>query len=202
MLATEVPPCSVDVQGLIYPCKYSFSENLSNAGPCQLGLETQAGASGRCAHPASVVWDTAWPGGRGQCWRGEHELPHEVYVTEMSFKRNKPDRQIYVWQKDVKNKWTDGSEVRSGKAGSDVCPGPTAPVQAGRGPRSLLHRQAGEEGGRTWHLLASRSVRSPGQYLQDALNRKKPGERPLKGGRKHLLGIMASRPPVCVGPGA
>ena len=123
------------------------------------------------APAASVVSDTAWPGGRGQRWRGEHELPHGVYVTEMSFKRNKPDRQIYVWQKDVKNKWTDGSEVRSGKAGRDVGPGPTAPVQARLAPRSLLHLQAGEAGGRTWRLSASLNIRSPGQ---DTRNRKQP----------------------------
>lgn len=94
----------------------------------------------RTGNVSRSLWDVRTPGkrgvghsvarGQGQGWRSEHELPHEGYVTEMSFKRNKPDRQIYVWQKDVKNKWTDGSEVRSGKAGGDVCPGPTAPVQA------------------------------------------------------------------------
>lgn len=42
----------------------------------------------------------------------------------MSFKINKLDRQTYIWQKDMRNKWTDRSQVKSGKAGSEVYPGP------------------------------------------------------------------------------
>lgn len=75
-----------------------------------------------CARPASLVSGTAWLGGGAGgpvLARSEHELPYEVYVTYMSFKRNKPDRQIYVWQKDVKNEWTDGSKIRSGRAGRE-----------------------------------------------------------------------------------
>lgn len=33
---------------------------------------------------------------------------------------SKPDRQTYIWHKDMEHKWTDGSEARGGKAGVSV----------------------------------------------------------------------------------
>lgn len=50
----------------------------------------------------------------------------------------------------------------------------------------------GSSPGLTRHLLASLNTKSPGQYVQDTLDQKQP-ERLLKGWRKRLLGITASR---------
>lgn len=33
---------------------------------------------------------------------------------------SKPDRQAYIWHKDMEHKWTDGSKARRGKAGVSV----------------------------------------------------------------------------------
>lgn len=94
---------------------------------------------------------------------------------------NKQTRQIYTCQNDVEHKWTDGSQARRGKAGSEAALGPqqlqsrpnwqeSGPVVSA--PSSTLRQEAGlpwacagEAGEPILPLLVSLKMKRPGQCL-------------------------------------
>lgn len=108
----------------------------------------------------------------GQCWHGVNMnfLSHKVRRTQMSVKRNKPDRQTYIRQKDMRNRWTDRSEVRSGKAGSEGDPGPRG-LQPGPGRVKATRGRTGALGKARGKRLRERRLPCPqpawGQGCED-----------------------------------
>lgn len=102
--------------------------------------------------------------------RSEHELSFTQSPENTNECKKKQTRQTYIRQKDMRNRWTDRSEVRSGKAGSEGDPGPRG-LQPGPGRVKATRGRTGALGKARGKRLRERRLPCPqpawGQGCED-----------------------------------
>lgn len=87
-----------------------------NTGPCESLLRTEG--------PARPSWVCARPASSGS-GTSEHELSQSLDNINEFQNKQTGQTDLQIWQKDMRNTWTERSQVRSGKAGMKWTLGPS-----------------------------------------------------------------------------